>query len=145
MDKFNEQILFELSRDSSLTNIQLAERIGLSPSACLRRVQELERAKIITGYKATIDTEQLGIGFKAFITVGLSVHTKTAQTQFEEAITFSKEVLECHNVTGAFEYILRVETKDLKSYKQFHTNVLGDIEQVATITTHVVMDSVKDS
>lgn len=145
MDKFNEQILFELSRDSSLTNIQLAERIGLSPSACLRRVQELERAKIITGYKATIDTEQLGIGFKAFITVGLSVHTKTAQTQFEEAIMLSKEVLECHNVTGAFEYILRVETKDLKSYKQFHTNVLGDIEQVATITTHVVMDSVKDS
>lgn len=64
MDKFNEQILFELSRDSSLTNIQLAERIGLSPSACLRRVQELERAKIITGYKATIDTEQLGIGLK---------------------------------------------------------------------------------
>jgi DNA-binding Lrp family transcriptional regulator len=145
MDKYNEQILFELTRNSNISNLELAERIGLSPSACLRRVQDLERKKVITGYKATIDTEQLGIGFKAFVTVGLSVHTKAAQTQFEQAITLSKEVLECHNVTGAFEYILRVETTDLKSYKQFHTNVLGDIEQVATITTHVVMASVKDS
>lgn len=145
MDRYNEQILFELSRDSNISNIELAERIGLSPSACLRRVQELERKKIITGYNARIDTEQLGIGFKAFVTVGLSEHTNAAQTKFEQAITLSKEVLECHNVTGAFEYILRVETVDLKSYKQFHTNVLGNIEKVATITTHVVMASIKDS
>jgi len=145
MDRYNEQILFELSRDSNISNIVLAERIGLSPSACLRRVQELERKKIITGYKAHIDTEQLGIGFKAFVTVGLSEHTNAAQTKFEQAITLSKEVLECHNVTGAFEYILRLETVDLKSYKQFHTNVLGKIEKVATITTHVVMASVKCS
>jgi len=143
MNKINDQILSELKRDSGMTNIELAQRVGLSPSACLRRVQELERTKVIIGYKAVIDTAQLGIGFKAFVTVGLSVHTKAAQEKFEQAITLSEEVLECHNVTGAFEYILRVETTDLKSYKQFHTDVLGDIEQVATISTHVVMASVK--
>jgi DNA-binding Lrp family transcriptional regulator len=75
----------------------------------------------------------------------LSEHTNAAQTKFEQAITLSKEVLECHNVTGAFEYILRLETVDLKSYKQFHTNVLANIEKVATITTHVVMASLKCS
>ncbi|WP_372766219.1 Lrp/AsnC family transcriptional regulator [Pseudoalteromonas sp.] len=65
MDIYNEQIVFELSRNSNISNIELAERIGLSPSACLRRVQDLERKKVIIGYKATIDAEHLGIGFKA--------------------------------------------------------------------------------
>ena len=143
MDRYNERILQELKKDGRVTNSQLAERIGLSPSACLRRVQELEKSGVIAAYKAIINTAKLGKGFKAFVTVGLSVHTREAQKAFEQAIAESEEVLGCHNVTGEFEYILQVETKDLPSYKSFHTNVLGDIPQVATITTHVVMESLK--
>lgn len=144
MDRYNERILQELKKDGRITNAQLADKIGLSASACLRRVQELEKTGVIAGYKAIIDSTKLGKGFKAFVTVGLSTHTKEAQRSFEQAIVQSKEVLGCHNVTGEFEYLLQVETEDLSSYKTFHTNVLGDIEHVAKITTLVVMESVKD-
>ena len=143
-DRYNKQILRELQKDGRLSNIHLAEKVGLSPSACLRRVQELEQTGIIKQYKAVLDNHKLGIGFIAFVTVGLKVHTKDAQSAFEQAISESEEVLECHNVTGSFEYILRVETKDLLSYKSFHTDVLGDLPQVGTISTHVVMESPKD-
>lgn len=144
MDRYNERILQELKNNGRITNAQLAEKIGLSASACLRRVQELESSGVIAGYKAVIDSVKLGKRFKAFVTVGLATHTKEAQKSFEQAIVQSKEVLECHNVTGEFEYLLQVETDDLAGYKYFHTSVLGDIEHVAKITTHVVMESVKD-
>jgi len=144
IDKFTNQILQELKNDGRISNIDLADKVGLSPSACLRRVQELERQGVIKGYRAIIDNRKLGKGFSAFVTVGLSVHTKDSQQAFEQAIAQSGEVLECHNVTGPYEYLLRVETTDLVAYKTFHTDVLGDLPQVATISTHVVMESTKD-
>jgi DNA-binding Lrp family transcriptional regulator len=144
IDKFSEHILRELKKDGRISNIDLADKVGLSPSACLRRVQELEKQGVIRGYRAILDNHKLGIGFSAFVTVGLSIHTKDSQRAFEQAITNSDEVLECHNVTGSFEYILRVETADLLAYKIFHTDVLGDLPQVATISTHVIMESEKD-
>ena len=144
LDRLNNRILHELSRDGRISNAELAERVGLSPSACLRRVQELERLDVIKGYRAVLNQLALGIGFTAYIAVGLSDHTKKSQEAFEKAITRSQEVRECHNITGSFEYILRVETADLASYKIFHTDVLGTLPQVNSITTYVVMDSPKD-
>ena len=144
LDKINNRILHELVKDGRVTNAELAERVGLSPSACLRRVQELERSGVITGYRAVLDRAALGIGFTAYIAVGLSSHTAEAQHAFEGSIVKSPEVRECHNITGAFEYLLRVETTDLAAYKVFHTDVLGTLPQVSTITTHVLMESVKD-
>ena len=134
----------ELSGDGRLSNIDLAERVGLSPSACLRRVQEMERQGLIRGYRAILDRGQLGIGFIAYVAVGLAHHTKRDQEGFETAIADAQEVRECHNVTGAFEYILRVEAADLAAYKHFHTEVLGVLPQVSSITTYVVMESPKD-
>jgi DNA-binding Lrp family transcriptional regulator len=84
------------------------------------------------------------MGFTAFIAVGLSDHTKASQKAFEKSIVTSPEVSECHNITGAFEYLLRVEATDLSAYKTFHTEVLGTLPQVNSITTYVVMESVKD-
>lgn len=145
MDAINDRILQELSREGRMANATLADRVGLSPSACLRRVQELERSGVIRGYRAVLDREATGIGFVAYVTVGLSVHTKQAQQEFEAAMAPRKEVLECHNITGAVEYLLRVETRDLAAYKAFHTDHLGTLPQVSQITTHVVMGSSKDS
>lgn len=144
MDDIDRRILRELSRDGRISNLELAERVGLSPSACLRRVQELERSGVITGYRATIDPTKLGMGFLAYVTVGLSTHTKKAQADFETAMTGAPEVRECHNVTGAIEYLLRIETADLAAYKHFHTEVLGVLPQVHSISTYVVMESTKD-
>jgi len=144
MDQINGNILRQLSRDGRISNLDLAERVGLSPSACLRRVQELERSGVIKGYRVVLNHSALGTGFIAYVTVGLNTHTKAAQEAFEAAIARSPEVRECHNVTGAFEYILRVEASDLTAYKAFHTDVLGVIPQVASITSYVVMGSPKD-
>jgi len=143
-DVIGEKILQELSRDGRISNHELAERVGLSPSACLRRVQDLERRGIIKGYRAVLDRAQLGAGFVAYVGVGLSNHSKASQEAFEQSISRSPEVRECHNTTGTIEYLLRVECADLTAYKVFHTDILGALEAVHSITSYVVMGSPKD-
>jgi Lrp/AsnC family leucine-responsive transcriptional regulator len=143
-DRDDAAILRILERDGRISNIDLAEKVGLSPSACLRRVQRLERTGVIRGYRAVRDPAALGVGLVAYLTVGLAEHTKKAQQQFENAIMHSSEVRECHNITGSVEYILRIEARDLEAYKAFHTDVLGTIPQVRSLTTYVVMSSPKD-
>lgn len=144
IDAINQKILRELSRDGRISNLDLAERVGLSPSACLRRVQELERSGVISGYRAVLNPQAMGVGFVAYIAVGLSLHTKSSQESFERSIALASEVRECHNITGNVEYLLRVEAADLAAYKRFHTDVLGTLPQVASITSYVVMGSPKD-
>ena len=143
-DQINQSILRELRRDGRLTNIELAEKVGLSPSACLRRVQELERLGVITGYRAVLDRKAMGAGFVVYVTVGLARHLKKDQQAFENAMNRAYQVVECHNITGTVEYLLRVETEDLEAYKVFHTDVLGTVEQVASITSFIVMGTPKD-
>jgi Lrp/AsnC family transcriptional regulator, leucine-responsive regulatory protein len=144
IDQINRRILCELSRDGRISNLELADRVGLSPSACLRRVQDLERSGVIQGYRAVLNPQAMGVGFVAYIAVGLSLHTKAAQESFERSISLAPEVRECHNITGTVEYLLRVEAADLAAYKRFHTDVLGTLPQVASITSYVVMGSPKD-
>ena len=144
IDPINERILRILQREARVPNTELAERVGLSPSACLRRVQELERRGVITGYRAVLDPGQRGIGFVAYVMVGLNLHTKAAQESFERAMKDAPQVVECHNITGTVEYLLRVEVADLAAYKHFHTERLGTLPQVNAITSYVVMGSPKD-
>ncbi len=144
LDKYNSEILRELKINGRMANSELAEKIALSPSACLRRVQELENSGLIKGYRAILDSELLGNSFIAYVNIGLAEHSTDSQQAFEQAINLAEEVKECHNITGAFEYLLRIETRDIKAFKTFHANVLGAIPQVRMITTHVVMDSPKD-
>ncbi|MEH7827569.1 Lrp/AsnC family transcriptional regulator [Gemmobacter denitrificans] len=144
IDPTDQKILRILSREGRLPNLELADRIGLSPSACLRRVQELERQGVLKGYRAVIDPAKTGITFTAYVTVGLNQHTKAAQEAFERAMARAPEVIECHNITGSVEYLLRVEAADLIAYKHFHTDILGALPQVERLTTHVVMGSPKD-
>lgn len=144
IDAIDQKILHELARDGRISNLALADRIALSPSACLRRVQELERSGVIKGYRAVLDPAKMGVGFLAYVTVGLNSHTKASQEAFERAISRAPEVVECHNITGTVEYLLRVEAADLGAYKHFHTEVLGVLPQVNAITSYVVMGSPKD-
>jgi DNA-binding Lrp family transcriptional regulator len=144
IDLKSEQILQVLVSDGRISNLELADRVGLSPSACLRRVQDLERRGVIKGYRAVLDRAAIGAGFVAYIGVGLSQHSKAAQEAFERAVARAPEVRECHNITGTIEYLLRIECADLTDYKRFHTDHLGSLPQVATITSYVVMGSPKD-
>lgn len=144
IDRLNRQIIDELSRNGRISNADLAEKIGLSASACLRRVQDLERKGIIRGYKAQINSEALGVGLVAFVMVGLSEHSTKAAQDFEDAVTASREVVEVHNVTGSIEYLIRVESQDLASFKRFHHEVLGTLPHVNSITSHICLESNKD-
>ena len=144
IDTIDRKIIDCLQSDGRMSNQELSERVGLSPSACLRRVQELERSGVISGYRAVLNPAALGIGVIAYVTVGLSQHTKASQSAFEAAMQPVPEVRECHNITGTVEYLLRVEAADLAAYKHWHTEVLGVLPQVQSITSYVVMDSPKD-
>jgi len=144
LDPIQDRILRELRRDGRISNLALAEKVGLSPSATLRRVQEMERAGLIRGYRAVLDPVRTGRAYVVYVAVGLSEHTKSAQEGFERAMERAPEVVECHNIAGAFEYLLRVEARDLAAYKAFHTDVLGTVPAVRSITSYIVMDSSKD-
>ena len=144
IDHINAKILRVLATDGRISNIDLADRVGLSPSACLRRVQDLERKGVITGYRAVLNPQAMGITFIAYVLVGLSKHTKADQHGFEDAMASAPEVRECHNITGTVEYLLRVEARDLAAYKHFHTEGLGTVPQVSSIVSYIVMDSPKD-
>lgn len=144
IDPVDRRILQALTKDGRISNQALSERVGLSPSATLRRVQTLERAGIVRGYRAVLDPARMGVGFTAYIAVGLNDHTKAGQSAFEHAMAEAPQVRECHNITGTVEYLLRVEAADLAAYKCFHTDVLGILPQVQALTTYVVMGSPKD-
>lgn len=144
IDEIGARILRELTKDGRISNIDLADRVGLSPSACLRRVAAMEATGIIKKYRAVLDPAALGLGFAAYITVGLNDHSKEGQEAFERAVSRFDEVRECHNITGAVEYLLRVEAADLPAFKVFHTEKLGVLPQVRQLVTHVVMGSPKD-
>jgi len=144
IDPTNARILRALRADGRISNIALADQVGLSPSACLRRVQDLERRGVITGYRARLDPVQTGQAYVVYVAVGLSEHSKAAQEAFERAMARFDEVTECHNIAGAFEYLLRVETADLGAYKTFHTDRLGTVPHVRSITSYMVMGSPKD-
>lgn len=144
LDTIDRKILRELRNSARISNVDLANKVGLSASACLRRVQEMERADLITGYHARINRRQTGRGFLAYISVGLSNHSKLSQAGFERAMSGAPQVVECHNITGTFEYLLRVEVADIDRYKEFHTEILGAHSGVNSITSHIVMSSPKD-
>src|SRR3546814_4369712 len=116
LDAIGRKILQELSRDGRISNLELADRVGLSQSACLRRVQELERSGVIKGYRAVIDPAKLGLTFLAYVTVGLSSHTKKSQAGFEAAMAEAPEVRDCHHITGTIEDLRSEElTSELQS------------------------------
>lgn len=144
LDAINDRILRSLEVDGRISNTDLAAQIGLSPSACLRRVQELERSGMIKGYRAILDRTRLGAGITVFVMVGLSAHLSKDARAFERAMEAAHQVRECHNITGAVEYLLRIEVADLPAYKEFHANILGVLPQVRSITSHISLGSPKD-
>jgi len=144
IDDYNAAILQHLQIDGRMSNIDLAKHVGLSPSACLRRVQDLERRGILKGYRAIIDRKVLGQDVVIFVMVGLSGHLRKDSLAFEAAMDKAPEVRECHNITGSVEYILRVEVADLSAYKAFHADRLGTLSMVGSITSHIVLGASKD-
>ncbi len=144
LDRASEAILSTLESSGRLTNIELAKRVGLSPSACLRRVQDLERLGVIKGYRAIIDRSALAPKLTVFVMIGLAQQLHKDARAFERAMDAAPQVIECHNLAGNVEYLLRVEVADLSEYKEFHAHVLGELPQVQSISSHFCLETSKD-
>ena len=143
MDNLDKKIVFELQKNGRLSNFEIAEKVGLSPSPCLRRIKNLEKNKIISGYTAIVNEELFGYPVTAFVSVRLENQTDGTLKQFEEGISSLVEVVDCWLVTGNRDYLLRVVAENLKTYEKFMREDLTKIKGIASIETNFALGSVK--
>ena len=133
LDKLDCRILSELQQDASLSNVELAKRVGLSPSPCLARVRALEKAGVIRQYVALADAAQLGLGLNVFINISLRTQSKDALARFEQRIAEQAEVMECYLMTGDSDYLIRVVVTDIVALERFildHLTPIADVEKI---------------
>ncbi|HKK06362.1 MAG TPA: Lrp/AsnC family transcriptional regulator [Gammaproteobacteria bacterium] len=146
LDRMDRRILEELQRDGGLTNQQLAERVGLSPSPCSRRVRQLEEAGIILRRVTLLDRNRLGLKLTAIIQIGMDRHTPERFQVFESKVASYPEVLECYLITGQqADYLLKVVVPDMDYYQQFLLEKITRIEGVSGVHSSFVMRRVIDS
>ena len=143
MDKTDISLLRELQRNGRISNTELAEKVRLSPSACLRRVQKLEADGVIAGYLAQLDPIKLGLGLQAFVRVQLSAHDAASITRFVERIERWDEVVACYALTGDMDYLLQVVVADLDHFSQVLLDRLLTSGGVADVNTSFVLRTVK--
>ncbi|HMA88392.1 MAG TPA: Lrp/AsnC family transcriptional regulator [Burkholderiales bacterium] len=145
LDRIDRRILEQLQDDGRLSNQELAERVALSPSPCLRRVRGLERAGIIRGYAALLDALQVGLGLLAFVTVKLEKRGKMPVDQFTRAVQAWPEVIACFSMTGDMDYLMRVQVEDLEHYSRFIMEKLLKQPGVIDIRTNFVLERIKET
>jgi DNA-binding Lrp family transcriptional regulator len=143
-DEFDRKILSQLQADARLPNIDLAERIGLSPSPCLRRVRRLEESGVIRGYTALVDPAAFGWTMTAHATIRLVQQNEDYIVMFEQAVQEWDEVLECHLVTGQRDYLLKVAASGLGEYERFIKEKIARLKCVASIETSFIMSTIKE-
>lgn len=145
IDATDRKILSVLAKEGRISNLELAERIGLSPTPCSRRVSRLERAGVILGYGAKISQRAIGNTVSVLVQVRLSMQTPTDIDEFMSAIERLPEITECLLVTGNVDYILKVETQDVEALRDFVLKELKAIPSVAETSTMLILDTVKAS
>ena len=143
LDRIDLLLLTELQRDGRLANTELSERAHLSPSACLRRVQRLERDGVIAGYRAVVDAEQIGLGLQAFVRVQLRQHDPETVAAFAQAVDGWDEVVTCHALTGEMDYLLQVAVRDLEHFSRFLLDRLLGQAGVADVNSSFVLRTIK--
>lgn len=133
IDQIDRAILHHLQHDGRLANAELAERVHLSPSPCLRRVRQLEERGIIRRYATLLDPRQVGLPISVFVSVSLRSQDRQALQDFEARVQTYPEVMECYLMTGSSDYLLRVVVPDLDAYEAFLSAKLTTIASVANI------------
>ncbi len=141
----DRMILHELQRDGRLSNVALADRVHLSPSACLRRVKALEGAGLIRGYQALLDRRKLGLDLTVFVEVEITGHSPARAAEFERAVNEIDEIVGCHIIAGPFEFLLQVVVADMAAYETLHLNRLLALPGVTRMRSHVAVRPVKEA
>lgn len=145
LDRIDRRILEVLQRDGRITNSDLAEKVSLSASACLRRVQRLEQAGVISGYTALVDPRAVGLGLQAFVRVQLARHDAESIAHFVNRVSASAEVVACHALTGDMDYLLQVVVEDLDHFSRFLLDRLLNDSGVADVNSSFVLRTVKQT
>ena len=145
LDRIDRKILAVLQEDGRISNADLAERVGLSASPCLRRTRALEEAGIIRSYKAELDARNLGLDILAFVEIRITRHGGGAAEQFRDTMLKHPMVIGCYMVTGAYDFLLKVIAADLESFKSFTIDTLLAMPDVQDVRTSIVLDRVKDT
>jgi Lrp/AsnC family transcriptional regulator, leucine-responsive regulatory protein len=145
MDRVDMAILSHLMQEGRLANTELADRVGLSPSPCLRRVRHLERSGVITGYRAVVDRAAIGRGFEVLVHVEMGLQDRATIEAFEAQISQIDEVTECRRMFGHPDYLLWVATADLEAYERLYMAKLTNLPGVARTNSQFTMKSVKTS
>ena len=142
LDDFDHKILIELERDGVLTAAALAERIGLSPSACHRRVKAMEAAGVIEGYAAILSEKALGRSATVFVAVTLENQRSETMASFERAVAKCREVQDCHLMTGESDYLLRITISEDDGYERVHRETLSKLPGVRRLVSNFTIRTV---
>ncbi len=142
-DEVNKQILSILQEDGSITNSELAKKIGLAPASTLERVKKLEKTGVIRKYVALLDAEKVGRDIVAFVEISMSEHSAEAIRLFSSEIAKIPEVLDCHHISGDKDFLLKVVTDSIKNYEKFALEKLAVIPHVGKISTLFVLSTIK--
>lgn len=143
LDRIDRRILETLQADGRIANVELAERIGLSPTSAGERVKRLQREGFIEGYGARLDPQRLGLGLLVFVEVLLDKTTPDVFDRFAAAVRRAPEVLECHMVAGGFDYLVKTRVSDMTAYRRFLGETLLGLPGVRETRTYAVMEEVK--
>lgn len=144
LDPFDRKIINLLMEDGRLPVTEIAARIGLSKTPCQMRLNRLRKQGVIRGFRAVIDPAKLGRDHVAFVEVKLTDTTEVALRNFNAAVMKVPEIEQCHMIAGAFDYLLKVRTKDIRDYRRVLGEVISDLPHVGQSSTHVSMEAVKD-
>lgn len=144
LDAIDRRILDQLQRDGRLTNLELAERVGLSPSPCLRRVRILEASGVIEAYSARLNRQKVGLGLTVFIAMNLERHGEAEASVFRELIAAMPEVVACHITSGEYDFLLQVVVPDLEEYRRFSLDRLLKMPGVKDIRSSFAIDTLKE-
>jgi Lrp/AsnC family transcriptional regulator, leucine-responsive regulatory protein len=143
MDAIDCRIISSLQADGRLSNVDLAERIGLSPSPCLRRVKRLEQEGYIESYRAVLQRNRVGLGFSVFVGIKIEGHASDQALDFERAIVAMPEVVACHMVSGEADYFVEVVVPDLEHYRQFMLTKLLELPLVREVKSNIAIQTLK--
>lgn len=143
IDNTDIKLLRLLQENSNLTTKELARQVNLSPTPVFERVKQLERKGFIKKYMAVLDTEKLNRGFVVFCNIKLKQHSKTYGQQFMQEIMNIDEITECYNISGEFDFMIKVYVRDMKAYQDFVLNRLGLIESIGSLQSTFVMAETK--
>jgi Lrp/AsnC family leucine-responsive transcriptional regulator len=143
LDAIDCRIIAALQANGRLSNVELADRIGLSSSPCLRRVKRLEREGYIEAYRATLQRNRVGLGFTVFVDVKIEGHANERAVAFEEAIVTMPQVVACHMVSGAADYLLEVVVPDLEDYQRFLVGKLLSLPIVREVRSNIAIQTLK--